>query len=105
MGKSNSCSLFSVFYPQYYRLDGALTLWGLSLGTVEEANPIMQWLITRSTIAFMIVKLSLPVILGLVSWRLRNKSRRLVKYGWGLVLILYVMVTMSHVYWIIRYSL
>jgi len=28
-------------------LDGALTLWGLELGAIEEGNPVMQWLIEK----------------------------------------------------------
>lgn len=81
-------------------IDGVLTLWGIGLGTIEEANPAMLWLIEKSPFIFM--ALSLPLILGLVSWRLRNKSRWLVKYGLGLVLVVYALVTLSHAYWIIR---
>ena len=45
-------------------MDGVLTLWGLSIGAIEEANPIMQWLIEKSPIVFMVFKLSFPVMLG-----------------------------------------
>lgn len=47
-------------------INGALTLWGIGLGAIEEANPIMQLLITKSPVGFMAVKLSLTVILGII---------------------------------------
>jgi len=55
-------------------LDALLTLWGLSLGVIVEANPIMQWLIEKSPIVFMVVKLSLPVILGSVLWKMLSTT-------------------------------
>ncbi|KGK85872.1 hypothetical protein DP73_17735 [Desulfosporosinus sp. HMP52] len=58
-------------------LDATLTLWGLGQGAIEEVNPVMRWLIEENTIAFMIVKLSLPVMLGFVLWEIRDRSRQL----------------------------
>ena len=52
-------------------------------------------LIKKSPIAFMAVKMSLPIILGLIFWRIRNRSRKLVSYGLVVVLIVYVVV-MQH---------
>ena len=31
-------------------IDGALTLWGLGLGAIEEVNPVMQWLIEKNQV-------------------------------------------------------
>jgi len=83
-------------------LDGALTLWGLSLGAIEEANPVMLGVIKKSPFVFMVVKLSLPVMLGFVLWGIRNTSRKLVIYGLRLVLIVYSVVIGQHVWWIIN---
>ena len=86
-------------------LDGALTLWGLGLGAIEEVNPFMQLLIEKSPIAFMTVKLSIPIILGLVFWKIRNRSRKFVTCSLGLVLIAYSVAMVFHVYWIAFYEL
>jgi Na+/proline symporter len=85
-------------------IDGALTLWGLGLGAIEEVNPVMQWLIEKGPVAFMAVKLLLPVILGLIFWKIRNRSRKFVACSLGLVLIVYVVVMVLHVYWIVFYE-
>jgi len=84
-------------------IDAALTLWGLSIGVIEEVNPLMQWLIETSPVAFMAAKLSLPVILGLILWRIRNRSRKFVACSLGFVLIVYAAVMLFHVYWIVFY--
>lgn len=49
--------------------DGALTLWGLGLGAIEEVNPFMEWLVGKSPILFMAVMILIPVILGFVLGR------------------------------------
>jgi len=85
-------------------LDGTLTLWGLGQGVIEEGNPVMQWLIEKSPIVFMTVKLSLPVMLGFVLWKLRNRSRKFVACSLGLVLITYAVVIGLQVYWIVFYE-
>lgn len=90
----------SIFLIILNLIDGGLTLWGLRQGVIEEVNPLMLLLIEKSPIVFMIVKLLLPVMLGLVFWWIRNRSCRLVRYGLGLVSIVYVLVMVFHVYWI-----
>jgi len=84
-------------------LDGVLTLWGLRLGKIEEMNPGMLWLTEKSPFTFMAVKLLLPIILGLLFWRIRNRSRKLVRYGLGVVLIAYVVVIGMHVWWVVNF--
>lgn len=81
--------------------DGLLTLWGLKLKVIEEANPIMQLLIDKSTIGFIVYKLSLPVILGAFCWRVKDKARKLVVFTLGFVISVYSLLMMLHVYWII----
>jgi hypothetical protein len=44
-------------------IDCVLTLRGLSIKVIEEANPIMQWLIGRSLIGFITLKLLMPLFL------------------------------------------
>ena len=95
------CTMFFILSV----IDGALTLRGLGLGAIEEVNPIMQWVITQSPIAFMAVKLSLPVILGLILCKIRNRSRKFIAYSLGFVLIVYSVVMGLHVYWLVCYDL
>lgn len=64
-------------------------------------NPVMQWLIEKSPIEFMAVKLSLPVMLGVVLWEIRDRSSKFVACSLWLVLIVYSMVMILHVYWIV----
>jgi len=49
--------------------DALLTDYGLRLGVINEANPLMNWLYTYSVAAFFIVKLALPGILLLIMLR------------------------------------
>ncbi|HBV87536.1 MAG TPA: hypothetical protein DEF42_12995 [Desulfosporosinus sp.] len=82
-------------------LDATLTLWGLRHGAIEEVNPAMRWLIEENTITFMIVKLSIPVMLGFVLWEIRDRSRKFVACSLWLVLVVYSVVMMLHGYWIV----
>ena len=84
-------------------MDGALTLWGLRIGVIEEVNPLMLSLIENSPIVFIVVKASIPFILGFVLWRIRNKNRRFVEYSLGLILAVYIIIMAFHVYWMIIY--
>ena len=102
--KDKSIIVSSIVYLILSLLDGALTLWGLGQGAIEEVNPIMQSLITQSPIVFLTVKLLLPVILGLIFWRIRNTSCKFVAWSLGLVLIVYAVVMLFHVYWIVFYE-
>jgi hypothetical protein len=83
-------------------IDGGLTLWGLGLKTIKEVNPLMQLLVTKSSGGFMAVKLALPVVVGVIFWQIKNRSRRFVNYSLGLILIVYTIVLMFHVLWILE---
>ncbi|SDH42716.1 hypothetical protein SAMN05443529_11351 [Desulfosporosinus hippei DSM 8344] len=92
--------LGSLLFFLFSVLDGALTLWGLRLGVIEEVNPLMKWLIYKNSIVFMVFKLSIPVMLAFVLWKIRNRSRKFVACSMGLVLMVYSIVMVFHVYWI-----
>ena len=64
--------------------DGILTLWGLSLEAIQEVNPLMQLIINKSPVGFMALKLSVPIILGFVLWKIKTKIYLLL----GLVLVM-----------------
>lgn len=99
--RDNAIIFGSMAYIIISLLDGTLTLWGLRLGAIEEVNPVMEWLIGKSPIVFMAVKLMLPVILGFIFWKIRKRSRTFVTYSLGVVLIVYAAVMVLHVYWLV----
>lgn len=84
-------------------LDGALTIWGLGLSAIVEINPVMKWLVERSPILFMAVKLLLPVILGCVLWKIPERSDSFFTYSLGFVLVVYSVTMVLHFYWILDY--
>ncbi|WP_338077756.1 DUF5658 family protein [Acididesulfobacillus acetoxydans] len=83
-------------------LDGALTPWGLRLGAIEEANPLMRWLIDQNVVAFMAVKLALPVLLGVLLWRIGNRPHALVSRLVVIGVLAYGVVLVTHAQWILR---
>jgi hypothetical protein len=85
--------------------DAVLTLWGLSINAIEEANPVMKLLIERYPQIFLLLKIMVPVILGIYCWWNRNTDRKLVTYALGLAIGVYVVVSLFHVYWIIMYNI
>jgi len=81
-------------------LDITLTLWGMSLHLIEEGNPLMQLVIEKNPQYLTALKLLLPIMLGIACWRVRDTSRKLIVYGMGLTLIVYVLIMFVHVHWI-----
>lgn len=79
--------------------DGVMTLWGLSIKVIEEANPIMVAIIAKSPSRVIGVKLLLPLVLGVLSWLEKDRSQRLIKYSFGLVLVSYLFIDIFHLYW------
>ena len=77
----------SIVFFIFSLLDGVLTLWVLRLGAIEEVNPMMRWLINKSPIGFMAFKLTLPVMLAFVLWRIRNNAHKFVINSLWLVLV------------------
>lgn len=80
-------------------IDGAMTLWGLRIEAIEEANPIMQRFIATRPEGVMSAKLLFPVILGALCWLARDRSERFIKYSLGLVLVTYFLTDLFHLYW------
>ncbi|KLU61755.1 hypothetical protein CEB3_c19340 [Peptococcaceae bacterium CEB3] len=97
----NRIRLLVTFLAILSILDGALTLWGLRLGTIEEANPLMQWLIARNPVAFMAAKVSLPVILGFLLWKAQNRPHKFVIRLLIVAILTYALVIIAHAYWIV----
>lgn len=76
-------------------LDATLTLCALEFGDAVEANPLMNVLLSRGVVQFVIVK-HLLVSLGLVLlWRFR--ARPLARWGAWLVLPVYPMIVLYEV--------
>ncbi len=94
----------SVFFA-LSTLDAVLTLWGLNLNVIREANPVMRVLITKHPQLFLILKLLTPVALGLYCWWNRYSDRRLVTYALGIAVGIYVVVSLFHLYWIVLYKI
>lgn len=80
--------------------DGLLTLWGLKLNVIEEVNPIMKLIISKSPTEFMAIKLLLPILVGVFCWMVKDKARKLVIFILGFVISIYTLLIMLHVYWI-----
>lgn len=80
-------------------IDGAMTLWGLHIEAIEEANPLMEGLIVTRPGAVMSAKLLLPVVLGVLCWLVRERSQRMIKYSFGLVLVMYLLTDLFHLFW------
>lgn len=79
--------------------DGAMTLWGLRIEAIEEANPLIQGLIATRPYEVMSAKLLLPVVLGSLCWLARDRSWRFIKYSLGLVVVTYLLTDLFHLYW------
>lgn len=88
--------LFSIF-------DGVFTIWGIHYHLIEEGNPLMQVLVAEKNYhSIMIIKILLPIILGIACWWIRNSSRKLVSYGLGGIVIVYSFLMIVHLYWIFQ---
>ena len=92
--------LLSIIYFVLNFLDASLTLWGLNLGAIEEANPAMKFLITRSYALFFGVKIALPIVTGLFCWMIRYKRPGLAALVLWMAVAAYSLVTLVHGYWL-----
>ncbi|EGW41320.1 DUF5658 family protein [Desulfosporosinus sp. OT] len=89
-----SCILFIL-----NAFDGLMTFWGLRLQVIEEANPLMQGLISTNPRSVMGAKLFLPVFAGVMCWFARERSLRLVKYLLSFVVVIYLLTDLMHLFW------
>lgn len=83
-------------------LDGALTLWGLSMGIIEEANPVMSLLIKTSSIIFLLFKITLPVSVGTFCWWIRDKRPFWSVFLLWFAIAVYSLVALAHGYWLTK---
>lgn len=85
--------------------DAVLTLWGLNLNVIREANPVMRALIAKDPKIFLTLKIFVPLLLGIYFWRKRNQDRKLVTCGLGMAVGVYAVVSLFHVYWLVLYNI
>jgi Domain of unknown function (DUF5658) len=82
-------------------LDAVLTHLGISIGIVEEGNPMMKLVIDKSWILFYLIKIFLPLaLIGLFFYRPLT--------GWVKTLllstcVLYLSVLVYHMVWVLLY--
>lgn len=94
MKQENITRLFKLIICLCF-LDGILTIAWVEIGIAEEANPFMAWLMSKSYVLFMSIKLALTYI----SLSLLNKSKDKnsnVQYIILSIAILYLAVTIFH---------
>ena len=75
-------------------LDAFLTRAGMDLGGIEEANPLMAYLLELGPGIFVVVKLSLVTLGCILLWRYRY--RRTAQWSMLLVLAVYSWVMVKH---------
>ncbi|QGQ97904.1 hypothetical protein EHS13_24955 [Paenibacillus psychroresistens] len=79
--------------------DAILTDFGLRLGSIGEANPLMLWLYQWNAIAFFLLKLSLPLLLLLVIPKLLSKVLQNLLY---LTSAIYLCILSLHGVWLLE---
>lgn len=84
--------------------DGILTDYGLLHHYIEELNPIMLYLWENNRLHFLFTKValsSLVLLVGLWSIHYRSfKKLNLVKTGINIAFILYIYVSIVHLFWV-----
>jgi hypothetical protein len=81
-------------------LDGIVTFIGLTLGKIEEANPIMNLLFETSPGLFLGIKVGLSLLLILIYINLKILNASIVKSLLLITSIFYSFVCLQHYYWI-----
>lgn len=79
-------------------LDGIMTLLGVHMGLVKEANPFMESWLASSDMSFMTVKLTLTGLGLTLIYRFRRRSAAWVA-AWA-VFFMYIFVLSLHVRWL-----
>lgn len=83
--------------------DLALTLWGLRLGVIEEANPLLAPLLTHRPALGAGLKLGVTLAAVAILRRAYPLRQRLVAAGVGLVGASLLGVLLMHAWWIISF--
>jgi hypothetical protein len=81
-------------------IDGVATFVGLSLGIIEEANPIMRFLFHVDSELFLGVKLGLSFLLIAMFYHIKTSKSTLLKNLAILASIFYTIVFIEHIYWV-----
>ncbi len=81
-------------------IDAVLTRWGINLGFITEANPLMRLLMGSGPLVFMAVKLTYPILVGVFCWFIKYKRPWLSVFILWLAIAIYSLVTLLHFYWV-----
>ncbi|ARD48300.1 DUF5658 family protein [Sporosarcina sp. P33] len=81
-------------------LDALFTDYGLRLGHIEEANPLVSYIYEKSIPLFYAVKLGLPLLLLYIVVTARF-SGNIVRISLTTALFLYIAVMFFHIFWLI----
>jgi hypothetical protein len=105
IGGDEALQLFMVlFIIGVNGLDAFFTVYGTHYGIIGEANPLMNWLLQQSELAFLLFKLSLPIVLLiLLPWLVSKSIKRLLVVACAIycgVLSLHGVWLFEHFRWI-----
>jgi hypothetical protein len=81
-------------------IDGIATFVGVSLGIIEEANPIMKFLFHVDSELFLGIKLGLSFLLIAMFYHIKTSKSKLLKNLVILASISYTVVCIEHIYWV-----
>lgn len=84
--------------------DAVATLWGLKLNLIIEINPLMERLIELTPLAFLLVKVLVPLGLAVYCYLFYQNHRKVVTMALGLSLLVYTLVALLHAYWLAQYT-
>lgn len=77
-------------------LDALFTIFWISIGMAEEANPLMEIVLSLGPAVFLSIKLTLVSLGSALLWRLKHKGFAIVSVL--SLLIVYCMITCWHMY-------
>jgi hypothetical protein len=73
---------------------------GLSLGIIEEDNPIMRLLYNVNSLLFLSVKLGLSFLLFALFYHIKGSKSKILRSLSILASIFYTVICVEHIYWI-----
>jgi heme/copper-type cytochrome/quinol oxidase subunit 4 len=73
---------------------------GLSLGVIEEANPIMRLLYNVDSLLFLSVKLGLSFLLFAMFYHIKGSKSKILRGLSILASIFYTVICIEHIYWV-----
>lgn len=78
-------------------LDALLTYLGIQHNFISEANPVMNWFMSKNIFMFFLIKVSLPLVLYIF---LKRKMSSLVIKCMSIATVIYFAVLIMHLFWI-----